>query len=176
MLESHTGGASALNVSKYCDLLSRLGQEFADRFSDFERLEPCVTFMANPFMDVDTSEISGQMAELFCIDPVEMEMEVVQKPSPSSFENVCFVWVHIPESVFSDMNVMKSKFRIRLTDEHLNDSIRVNLSGWRKKRFELRSTAAASEFSSPDELPSPRSYFVQCFDDDLFQHIAIAVN
>ena len=46
MLESHTGGASAKNVSKYCDLLYRLGQEFADRFSDFERFEPCVTFMA----------------------------------------------------------------------------------------------------------------------------------
>lgn len=77
MFESHTGAASVLNVSKYCDLLSRLGQEFADRFSDFERLEPCVTFMANPLMDVDTSEISGQMAELFCVDPVEMEIEVV---------------------------------------------------------------------------------------------------
>lgn len=77
MLESYTGAASVLNVSKYGDLLSRLGQEFADRISDFERLEPCVTFMANPFMDVDTSEISGQMAELFCVDHVEMEIEVV---------------------------------------------------------------------------------------------------
>lgn len=36
-----------------------------------------MTFMANPFMDVDTSEISGQMAELFCVDRVEMEIAVV---------------------------------------------------------------------------------------------------
>lgn len=49
--------------------MSRLGQEFADRFSDSERLEPCVTFMANP---LDTSEIS-----VFCVDLVEMEIEVV---------------------------------------------------------------------------------------------------
>ena len=28
MLDSHTGAASVLNVAKYCDLLSRLGQEF----------------------------------------------------------------------------------------------------------------------------------------------------
>ncbi|XP_056138883.1 general transcription factor II-I repeat domain-containing protein 2-like [Lampris incognitus] len=75
MLESHTGAASIVKVSKYCDLLSRLGQGFADRFSDFEKLEPCVTFMANPFMDVDISEISGQIAELFRVDPVEMEIE-----------------------------------------------------------------------------------------------------
>lgn len=74
MLESHAGAASILNVHKYCDLLSKLGQEFADRFSDFEKLEPCVTIIANPFMDVDISEISGQMAELFCVDPVEMEV------------------------------------------------------------------------------------------------------
>jgi len=65
MLDSHTGAASILNVSKYCDLLSRLGQEFADRFSDSEKLEPCVTFMATPFMIVD-KEISGQMAAFLC--------------------------------------------------------------------------------------------------------------
>ncbi|KAK0142715.1 General transcription factor II-I repeat domain-containing protein 2A [Merluccius polli] len=157
MLESHTGAVSVLNVSKYCDLLSRLGQEFADRFSDFEKLEPCVTFMANPFMDVDISEISGQMAELFCVDPVEMEMEVINLQNnvqlksqqhsqhfwslvePDNYENLhqaalkmcaLFGSTYLCESAFSDMNVLKSKLRTRLTDEHLNDSIRVNLSGY----------------------------------------------
>lgn len=33
--------------------------------------------MANPVMDVDISEISGQMAELFCVNPVEMGIEVI---------------------------------------------------------------------------------------------------
>ena len=157
MLESHTGAASVLNVFKYCDLLSRLGQEFADRFSDFEKLEPCVTFMANPFMDVDISEISGQMAELFCLDPVEMEIEVINLQNnvqlksqqhsehfwsfvePANYKNLhqaalkmsaLFGSTYLCESAFSDMNVMKSKFRTRLADEHLNDSIRVNLSGY----------------------------------------------
>lgn len=37
-------------------VLSRLEQEFARRFRDFEKT--CVTFTANPFMDVDISEIS----------------------------------------------------------------------------------------------------------------------
>lgn len=60
------------NVYRYCDLSPRLRQEFADRFSDFEKLESCVTFAANPFRDVDASAISAQMAELFCVDPVEL--------------------------------------------------------------------------------------------------------
>jgi len=37
---------------------------------------------------------------------------------------------YLCESAFSYMNVLKSKLRTRLTDEHLNDSIRVNLSGY----------------------------------------------
>ena len=105
-------------------------------------------------MDVDTSEISGQMAELFCVDPVEMKIEVVtlqnnvelesQQHSqhfwslvdPDNYKNLhqaalkmsaMFGSTYLCESAFSDMNVMKSKFRTRLTDDHLNDSIRVNL-------------------------------------------------
>lgn len=77
MCETHTGATSVLNVSKYCDLLARLGQEFSDRFGDFDKVEPCVTFIANPFMDVDISELSGQMAELFCVDPRETEIEII---------------------------------------------------------------------------------------------------
>ena len=77
ILDSHTCAASVMNIEKYCDLLSRLGQEFADRFRDFVEREPCVTFSANPFMDVDISDILGKMAEPFCVDPVDMEMEVI---------------------------------------------------------------------------------------------------
>ncbi|MEQ2169541.1 hypothetical protein GOODEAATRI_026214, partial [Goodea atripinnis] len=46
----------------------------------------------------------------------------------------------------------------------------------RKRPFVHQSTAAAGEFSTPDELSSPRSYFAQFFDDDLFQHIAEQTN
>ncbi|CAL9688304.1 unnamed protein product [Knipowitschia caucasica] len=157
MCENNPGAASALNVDKYCELLAKLGQEFVDRFVDFDKLQPCVTFMANPFMDVDISDISGQMAVLFGIDPVEMEMEVInlqnnvqlksQQSSghfwslvdPNDFKNLnevalkvsaLFGSTYLCESAFSDMNAIKSKYRTRLTDQHLNDSIRVNLSSY----------------------------------------------
>ncbi len=152
VLETHAGAAGALNTEKYCDLLIKLGQEFADRFRDFEKLEPCVTFIANSIVDVDINEISGQMAELFCVDPVEMEMELLNLQNddqlksqqhsqhflsmvePENCRNLCQAALKIAalfgSTAFSDMNVMKSKFRTKLTDEHLKDSIRVNLSGY----------------------------------------------
>lgn len=140
MLESHTGAAKVLNVSKYCDLLSRLGQGFANRFSDFEKLEPCVTFMDNTFMNVDISEISGQVTEHFCVESVEMEIEVIylsnnvqlksQQHSllfcslvePDNYKNLhqaalkisaLFGSTNLCESAFSDMNVMKSNSEIQ---------------------------------------------------------------
>lgn len=106
---------------------------------------------------MNTSELSGQMAELFCIDPVEMDIEIVtlknnvqlksQQHSqhfwslldPDNYKNLhqaalkmsaLFGSTYLCESAFSDMNIIKSKFRTRLTDDHLNDSIRVNLSCW----------------------------------------------
>lgn len=73
MLESHSGAEKVFNGHRVCDLLSKLGQKLSDRFCDFEKPEPIV----NPFLDVDISELSGQMAELFSVDPVETEMEII---------------------------------------------------------------------------------------------------
>lgn len=44
--------------------------------SDMIRAVKAVALMANPFVDVDINEISGQ-ASLFCVDPVEMEIEII---------------------------------------------------------------------------------------------------
>ncbi|KAK0145315.1 hypothetical protein N1851_015789 [Merluccius polli] len=49
--------------------------EFEDRFNHFDKLEPCVAFIANPFMEVDKGEISEQMAELLSVYSVEMEVK-----------------------------------------------------------------------------------------------------
>ena len=157
MFDSHAGADFVSDVNKYCDLMSKLGQEFEDRFKDFDKLEPCVAFIANPFMEVDITEISEKMAELFTVNPVEMEMEVInlqnhvqlksqqhstflepcrprklEEHSPSSTHTISglFGSTYLFEAAFSDMNVITSKFRTRLTDEHLNDCIRVNLSAY----------------------------------------------
>lgn len=66
-----------LYVQTYYDLLSKLGQEFEDRLNDFDKLKLCVAFISNPFMEVDASQTAEQMAELFSVNPVELEMEIM---------------------------------------------------------------------------------------------------
>ncbi|KAL1279548.1 hypothetical protein QQF64_026221 [Cirrhinus molitorella] len=53
----------------------KIGQESEERFSDFEKLEPCVAFTANPFVELDIDNISKQMDELFDVSAFEMETE-----------------------------------------------------------------------------------------------------
>ncbi|CAB4055301.1 unnamed protein product [Lepeophtheirus salmonis] len=77
MLGSHAGADYVLDVNKYCDLMSKVGQEFEDKFIDFDKLEPCVAFTGNQSMEVEIKEISEKMAELLTINPVEMEMEII---------------------------------------------------------------------------------------------------
>jgi hypothetical protein len=157
MLESHADATEVFDVHKYCDHLSRLGQEFEGRFSDFEKLEPCVAFIAKPFTEMDIDQISKQIAELFNVSALEMEMEVInlqnniqlksQQHLPhfwslvdsGVYKNIhqaalkasaLFGSTYLCEAAFSDMNMIKCKFRTRLTDEHLNECIRVNLSAY----------------------------------------------
>ncbi|KAK0152831.1 General transcription factor II-I repeat domain-containing protein 2B [Merluccius polli] len=125
MLESHA--VDVLVGHKYSDL-SKLGQEFEDKFNDFDKLEPCVAFIANTFMEVDIGEISEQMAELFSVNPVEMENrpclvdpEIYKNIHQAALkESALFGSTYLCEAAFSDMNVMKSKFITSLTDEHIN--------------------------------------------------------
>ncbi|XP_078533909.1 general transcription factor II-I repeat domain-containing protein 2-like [Lissotriton helveticus] len=149
--------AQILDIQKYSNLLVRLNQEFSDRFSDFEQLEPCVMFTSNPFMEVDVSDLSEKISVLLNLDSDTMEMEMfslqndIELKSRQSdinfwslvdaekFKNIhtaalklfsLFGSTYLCESAFSDMNFIKSTFRKRLTDEHSNDSIRVALSSY----------------------------------------------
>ncbi|XP_069486307.1 general transcription factor II-I repeat domain-containing protein 2-like [Ambystoma mexicanum] len=157
MLTEHTASPELLNIDKYSSLLSRLKEEFSDRFRDFERIEPCVMFIANPFIEVNVCERTEQMGELFNLNSCAMEMEIVSlqgdillksRQSHTNFwslvdhkehSNICtaalkvtslFGSTYLCESAFSDMNFIKSKFRTRLTDEHLSDSIQVAVSSY----------------------------------------------
>lgn len=49
-------------AEKYCEVIHRLLQEFDNRFSDLDQLEPCVSFIYNPFMNIDTTCIAEQLS------------------------------------------------------------------------------------------------------------------
>lgn len=62
---------------KYCEVINRLGQEFEYRFCDLHQLEPCVSFISNPFMNVDTILFAEQLSAMFDLDAGQVEIEII---------------------------------------------------------------------------------------------------
>ncbi|KAK0146900.1 SCAN domain-containing protein 3 [Merluccius polli] len=150
-------GALDRAAEKYTQLISRLGHEFEERFQDFDKLQPCVTFISNPFLQVDITCISEQLGETFNLNAGELEMEILtlqnditlkaHQGSPhfwclvdsekykglhtAALKTAClFGSTYLCESAFSNMSFIKNKHRTRLTDAHLEDSIRVAVSSY----------------------------------------------
>lgn len=142
-------------AEKYSQVINRLGQEFENRFCDFDQLEPCVSFISNPFMQVDTTCIAEKLSATFNLDVGQVEIEIVTLHNDlhlkanqdasnfwcladtEKYSGVCtaamkvasmFGSTYLCESAFSDMNFIKNKHRTRLTDAHLQESLRVAVS------------------------------------------------
>lgn len=64
-------------AEKYCEVINRLGQEFENRFCDLHQLEPCVSFISNPFMNVDTTFFAEQLSATFNLDAGQVEIEII---------------------------------------------------------------------------------------------------
>lgn len=60
-------------AEKYCQVINRLVQEFENRFCDLDQLEPCVSFISNPFMNVDITCIAEQLSATFNLDAGQVE-------------------------------------------------------------------------------------------------------
>jgi len=150
-------GAFDKAAEKYSQVINRLGQEFENRFCDFDQLEPCVSFISNPFMQVDITCIAEQLRATFNVDAGQVEIEILtlqndlhlkaHQDAPNfwclvdteKYKGVCtaamkvaclFGSTYLCESAFSDMNFIKNKHRTRLTDAHLQDSLRVTVSNY----------------------------------------------
>ena len=158
-LKDNVSASAALDevVAKYSQVINRLGQEFEDRFCDFEKLEPCVSFITNPFMCVDVTSTAQQLSDLFSLSATDVEMEILtlqndinlkaHQSAPNfwclvdkeKYSGVCtaamkiasfFGSTYLCESAFSNMNFIKNKHRTRLTDAHLQDSLRIAVSNY----------------------------------------------
>lgn len=115
-----------------------------------------MSLISNPFIQVDIS-IGEQLSAAFNLDAGDVEMEILTFQSdihlkahqgspnlwwledPEKYKCVCtaamkvaclFDSTYLCESAFSDMNFIKNKYRTRLTDAHLEDSIRVAVSSY----------------------------------------------
>ncbi|KAF3833235.1 hypothetical protein F7725_026900 [Dissostichus mawsoni] len=70
-------GAFDKAAEKYFQVINRLGQEFENRFCDFGQLEPCVSFISNPVMQVDLTCIAEQLSATFNVDAGQVEIEIL---------------------------------------------------------------------------------------------------
>ena len=79
VLKDNVSASAALDevVTKHSQVINRLGQELEDRFCDFEKLEPCVSFVTNPFMCVDITSTAEQLSDLFSLSATDVEMEIL---------------------------------------------------------------------------------------------------
>ena len=159
VLKDNVSASAALDevVTKYSQVINRLGQEFEDRFCDFEKLKLCVSFVINPFMYVNVTSTAEQLSDLFSLSATDVEMEIltlqndinlkahqsapnfwclVDKEKYSGVSTAAmkiasfFGSTYLYESAFSNMNFIKNKHRTRLTDAHLQDSLRIAVSNY----------------------------------------------
>lgn len=66
------------NAEKYSQVIERLEQWLENKFCDLGQLEPCVSFICNPFMNMDISSIAEQLSATFSLDAGQMELEIVK--------------------------------------------------------------------------------------------------
>lgn len=144
-------------AEKYCQVINRLMQEFENRFTDFDQMEPCVSFISNPFMSVDVTSTAEKLSTTFNVDAGQVEMQILTIQNDlhlkahlgnrnlwnlldtEKYKIVCtaamkvgclFGSTYLCESAISNMNFIKNKFRTRLTDSHLRESLRVAVSNY----------------------------------------------
>lgn len=142
--------------NRYVDEIRHVITEFNNRFQDFKKLDTVVLFMSFPFdSNMKTEEIAKNLGAIFDLNSLVLEEEIITlqsdvfvkaRASEDRFwkylsedkypslrrcaENLyaCFGSTYLCESAFSQMKIIKSKYRTVLTDDHLDSCLRNGLS------------------------------------------------
>jgi len=144
--------------NKYIKEIKNVIEEFGNRFEDFKKLDNVVLFMSFPFdKNIKVETIAENLSTIFDLDNITLEAEIITlqndiyikaRASEDKFwkylaedkylnlkkcaENLyaCFGSTYLCESAFSQMKIIKSKYRTNLTDEHLESCLRNGLSNY----------------------------------------------
>ncbi|XP_077480640.1 general transcription factor II-I repeat domain-containing protein 2A-like [Stigmatopora argus] len=133
---------------KYAEAISKLQEEFDHRFADFKTHKATFQIFADPFsFDVQDAppELQMELIDLQCNSALKAKFREVsgeadklgqflRELTPSFPElsrrfkrTMClFGSTYLCEKLFSTLNFNKSKYRSRLTDEHLQALLRVS--------------------------------------------------
>ena len=149
--------SSEFPVASYANQLNMILDEFNRRFADFSHVLPAITFLSNPFCNSDVTDTASHLGSIFKLNVSDLEMEIitlqtdVQLKSNAEHQEFwtlvnakqfpllkevyqrihsCFGSTYLCESGFSTMRILKSKYRSRLTDSHLNDCMRMAITNY----------------------------------------------
>lgn len=141
----------------FCTEIQNLWRELERRFQDIKQLEPVLVFMSYPFAEVDIEGISAIISSLFNMNASDLEEEILKlqsdiplkaRASEKNFWNLLdeeqypgvrsialrltafFGSTYLCEEAFSQMKIIKSRYRSRLTDEHLQYCLHLCLSNY----------------------------------------------
>ena len=150
---------TAFHPKQFCAILCKLTSEFDRRFVEVQRMSQVAAFVSNPFLTTectDIEQLSDKLEDVFAVTS-DIEMEITglvhnsqlkgRAKDQDFWSSVCrekyplivscvlklhayFGSTYLCEMAFSQMKIIKSKFRTRMTDAHLNDALRLAISNY----------------------------------------------
>lgn len=147
---------TAFQPEQCCAYLNKLISEFDRRFVELNDMEQVVAFVSNPFLSIDIEELSVKMQEVFTL-PMGVDMEIIGMQSDIELKarakdqdfwslvnrekypliascalkvKAYFGSTYLCEMAFSQMKLIKSKYRTRLTHSHLTDCLRLAVTDY----------------------------------------------
>jgi len=144
------------DLEKYEMEIDKVSNEMTFRFKDLHEMELIITFINNPFQEnLNVTEISSKISNLLTVNQAEVDLEIINLQNDLALKALngeivwkftsknfplltmvskkifsCFGSTYLSESAFSAMNLIKSNWRNQITNEHLDNSLRLGLSSY----------------------------------------------
>lgn len=157
-------------LKEYTDVLLNLLQQFDLRFKDFQVFEPQFQLFSTPFaVEIDNvaEELQMELVELQCDTILKQKYAEVGIPEfykylsrerfPKLFSATVRIFsmfgsTYVCEQFFSSMKINKSVLRSRLTDEHLQASLRLVSANKLKPNIDDLVDAKRCQMSSQNRI------------------------
>jgi len=146
-----------VNTETFLSFLSNLMKEFDARFKDFSEIGKLSQFLKTPYDVLPDGEWTDVAEKLFNLSKSKLQMEIIDLQEDVSLKQYIsasteefwdkdgidkysnykqleinlasmFGSTYICEASFSKINFLKNKYRTKLTDSHLVDTLRVSCS------------------------------------------------
>lgn len=139
----HLSSCQITNMDKYISALEDMKTQFDSRFIDFRKNEQCLNLFARPFsvsVEDAPEEIQMELIELQCNSILKEKFDLGLLEFYSKYVSITdfpklrnhalkmtslFGTTYLCEQLFSRMKCVKSKTRARITDGHLENSLRI---------------------------------------------------